>query len=777
VAVAPVRSAAAAGDDQIARLTAVIARQQRELDALRTRAAADAVVEFAKGVLVERLQCAPSAAAGHLARLAERSGVSLVDLAADVIGSAADTPGHPAAGRAAGADPLGGAPAVPRQRRAWLVEAAVARATDGTEVAAALLEEALAPLGAVAVAVWQLGPDGSLDLVGEAGLGALEASRWQHLPPQLDCLAQQVVRDGLARWQGRQPQPGPVGPGRWPGARAALPLTDSRGLLGVMEICWPRPREQFAAPLRQQLFALAEVCARTLPGQGGPAMAQWLPALLDAVAGSVLLAYAVRDGGGRVVDFRVDHVGDGFVDPAGRDPRDLRGRRLLDLYPLMTVHGDLFERAVEVLATGRPYRAEGVVARILVGDAAEAVELDVRVARLFDGVAISWRRADGPTGGDGLAALLAHAQRLGHFGGWQQNLRTAEVHWTGHTYALFQRPPTAAPVGLAELDAHVHPDDVAAVDRFRGTLLRLARPAAVAFRLVRADGSIRQLRAFAEPVTDQAGALLAVRGVYQDLSAQYRAQVVLAATQEELADSEQRAEDSHRLALALQRAIMPSPAEPVEATGLEVAVRYRPAEQEHLVGGDWYDAIVLPSREVLLVVGDIAGHGIKAVSGMVTLRNSLRGLAMTGVGPARLLHWLNSVAYHLTDNITGTVVCGLFDPVTRVLRWARAGHLPPVLVRDGAARSLPLPGGVLLGADPEPDYEEVATPLRAGDGLLLFTDGLIERRGTALDVALDALLDIAGRPATDVERHADRLLRHAAPDTDDDTCLIAVHVR
>ncbi len=99
--------------------------------------------------------------------------------------------------------------------------------------------------------------------------------------------------------------------------------------------------------------------------------------------------------------------------------------------------------------------------------------------------------------------------------------------------------------------------------------------------------------------------------------------------------------------------------------------------------------MLLPSRQVLLVVGDIAGHGIDAVTGMVALRNCLRGLAITGAGPASLLGWLNEVACHLTDGIIGTAVCGLYDPAARTLRWARAGHLPPVLVRDGSATELP----------------------------------------------------------------------------------------
>ncbi len=97
-------------------------------------------------------------------------------------------------------------------------------------------------------------------------------------------------------------------------------------------------------------------------------------------------------------------------------------------------------------------------------------------------------------------------------------------------------------------------------------------------------------------------------------------------------------------------------------------------------------------------MGDVAGHGIEAATGMVVLRNALRGLAVTGAGPAQLLSWLNTVTHNLAKHVTATAVCGLFDPGTRVMRWARAGHLPPVLVRGAQAEAFPLIEGLLLGA-------------------------------------------------------------------------------
>jgi serine phosphatase RsbU (regulator of sigma subunit) len=277
--------------------------------------------------------------------------------------------------------------------------------------------------------------------------------------------------------------------------------------------------------------------------------------------------------------------------------------------------------------------------------------------------------------------------------------------------------------------------------------------------------------------------VVALHGAFQDVSSHYHTQVALAATQDQLADSEQRAAEERLLALRLQRAIMPPNATPVEAAGINVAVRYRPVGEGQLVGGDWYDTLLLPDNDVLLIVGDVAGHGIDAVTGMVAARNSLRGLAITGAGPAELLRLLNGVMCHLTSGVVGTVVCGLYNPDTRLLRWARAGHLPPVLVRAGAARALPLPGGVLLGMDPDAEYEEAIQPLEPGDSLLLFTDGLIERRGDSIeDVLQEFVENVAVDPKASATSdltaaaQADRVLASRASDTGDDACLVIVRI-
>jgi serine phosphatase RsbU (regulator of sigma subunit)/PAS domain-containing protein len=575
-----------------------------------------------------------------------------------------------------------------------------------------------------------------------------------------------------------------------------LALRERSGeLLGVIEVSWPGSMA-FTAKVRQHLSSLAAGSARVIVARlahGDIAAAHPKEAvytLLDDLAESVLVVRAIRDADGELADFSIEHVSPAFHDPAGRADTDLTRLTLLEAYPASVTGSGLFARARQVLADGVSQFVPGPLGESLASglpaneaESADPALADLRVARFFDGVIFTWHR---DYSADGLAAVLDHAQRLGRLGGWEENLVTGTVRWTNSAFGLFGLTPRpGAEIPLADLHSYVMAADKPVVKRFRQRLPEQRDTLTATFRVVHPDDrSIRQIRVFAEPVTDAAGVVVALRGAFQDISAHYHTQVALAATRDQLADSEQRVAEEHLLALRLQQAIMPPDEQPVEAAGIDVAVRYRPVGEGHLVGGDWYDALLMPSQDVLLVVGDVAGHGIDAVTGMVAARNSLRGLAITGSGPAELLRMLNGVMCDLTSGVVGTVVCGLYNPDTSVLRWARAGHLPPVLVRGRTACELPLPGGVLLGMDPDATYEEATQSLEPGDTLLLFTDGLIEQRGESIvDVLREFVATVAPVPAGQegsqptAAAQADRILATAVSDTDDDACLVAVRIR
>jgi serine phosphatase RsbU (regulator of sigma subunit)/PAS domain-containing protein len=774
-------------DDDMLRLIAVIEHQRRELDRTRAAAAGESVVAMARGALMERLGLSAAEAAGQLAELSAATGVPLADMAAAVLS-------EPGSGTHSGTRPVDDTRHAAARSAPLLAEAAAELAADGAELAGTLAAQVLDPVGAAAVALWLLEADGTLTLLGEQGLSRGEAGRWRHIPPQLDCPAQRVAHGAADLWwNAGRPDPVPV-TGVTDGARVVLALRERSGeLLGVMEASWPEPRSAFTAEVRQHLSSLAAGCARVIAARlahGDLAAAHPKEAvytLLDGLAESVLVVRAIRDAEGLLTDFSIEHVSPGFCDPAGRTELDLLRLTLLEAYPAGVAGSGLFARARQVLADGVPQHVSGPLRESLASglpvsaaESGDAPLADLRVVRFFDGAIFTWRREGA---GDRMAAVLDHAQRLGRLGGWEENLVTGAVRWTDSAFGLFGLTPRpGAEIPLADLHSYVMAADKPVVKRFRQRLAEQRDALTVTFRVVHPDDrSIRQIRAFAEPVVDAAGAVVALRGAFQDISAQYHTQVALAATRDQLADSEQRVAEEHLLAMRLQQAIMPPDEQPVEAAGIEVAVRYRPVGQGHLVGGDWYDTLLLPGKEVLLVVGDVAGHGIDAVTGMVAARNSLRGLAITGAGPAELLRMLNGVMCDLTSGMVGTVVCGLYNPQTRVLRWARAGHLPPVLVRGRTARELPLPGGVLLGMDPEAAYEEAAQPLQPGDTLLLFTDGLIERRGESIvDVLGEFVATVAPHPEgaePSAAVQADRILATAVSDTDDDACLVAVRIR
>jgi serine phosphatase RsbU (regulator of sigma subunit) len=225
----------------------------------------------------------------------------------------------------------------------------------------------------------------------------------------------------------------------------------------------------------------------------------------------------------------------------------------------------------------------------------------------------------------------------------------------------------------------------------------------------------------------------------------------------------------------LQHAILPLHDEPFELPGLRAVVRYLPASHDSRVGGDWYITAEMPSGLVLIAIGDVAGHGLTAAAGMARLRGALAGLAITGAPPQQLVGWLNELVRHVDDEHTASVVAGYFDPANRTLTWAQAGHPPPILVRGPDAWALPQPGGILLGAG-DVGYEAATLQLSPGDLLLLYSDGLVERRDRSIDDGLTTLI-AAACGISDPDAVTSTVLgAMTGTETDDDTCLVALQV-
>ena len=212
----------------------------------------------------------------------------------------------------------------------------------------------------------------------------------------------------------------------------------------------------------------------------------------------------------------------------------------------------------------------------------------------------------------------------------------------------------------------------------------------------------------------------------------------------------------HRVASRLQKALLPDSFPKVE--GLSFGGAYRPASSEAEVGGDWYDAFELPDGRIAVSIGDVAGHGLDAAVIMGEVRQSLRSAAIVAEKPSAVLEAVNGVI-NLRDVGMVTAIFGSYDPATAILRYAVAGHPPPIIAtRDGFAQLLP-GGGLPLGASASVQSRDWTFSIPPGGQIVLYTDGLIENdrdieRGqeTLLDVITSELSrDEATEPASSIQ--------------------------
>ena len=233
----------------------------------------------------------------------------------------------------------------------------------------------------------------------------------------------------------------------------------------------------------------------------------------------------------------------------------------------------------------------------------------------------------------------------------------------------------------------------------------------------------------------------------------------------------------HEVADVLQRSLLP--ARLPSLARLAGAARYTPATEHALSGGDWYDMLQVGETTVALVVGDVVGHGPPAAAVMGQLRSVLAAQLLDGCSPASALERLDRFAARVAGSAGSTCACLLYDWSTGVLRWALAGHPPVLLVGGpGGARFLGGTGsGAVLGVRGRPPYVEGSAKVAAGSSIVLYTDGLVERRGELLDTGLDRLataaVGLAGLgPAELVAALAEATLGSAGPA--DDVALLVV---
>ncbi|MGK5681710.1 PP2C family protein-serine/threonine phosphatase [Actinoplanes sp. URMC 104] len=377
--------------------------------------------------------------------------------------------------------------------------------------------------------------------------------------------------------------------------------------------------------------------------------------------------------------------------------------------------------------------------------------------------------AGGPPLPLSVADRLASTEHLGNLGWGEWDLITGEVYWSDQLYRIYERDPRLGPLSPADTDRLTLPGEVPLRNAVLAAFDRGERVDLIT--RVRVNGRVKHLRAVVDAARDSRGRPLRVYGIVQDVTRQE-------VDAQRLAEVERRLDAEHELAASLQRNFLPVPEGPIVLPGLKVALRYLPAGQESLVGGDWYHAAELRDGSVLLAVGDVAGHGTQAATAMAQLRHALRALAVTTSDPGELLGHLNRLTCDLereTPEMSATAVVARYDPARREIVWAQAGHPPPLLSRGGRTVPLERPPGPMLGVMDDAAYATSRFDFRIGDVLLFYTDGLVEHRHRGPDDGLASVIatvDEAVRAAPG-QPLGELLARLRQTNPDDDTCILA----
>ncbi len=250
---------------------------------------------------------------------------------------------------------------------------------------------------------------------------------------------------------------------------------------------------------------------------------------------------------------------------------------------------------------------------------------------------------------------------------------------------------------------------------------------------------------------------------------------------EQLADRlEQVADENRRLyaeqrgiAQTLQQALLPT--ELPQLHGLQASARYEAGVEGVDIGGDWYDAIEVDDKRLLLVVGDVSGRGLRAATTMAELRYGIHAYAAQGDQPATILTKLNALVSVKSSGQLATVLCVMVDPDARELTLTSAGHLPPLLISNGRGEFMKTDVGLPIGVDRNAAYTSVTVSVAPGATLLAFTDGLVERRGESIDVGLGRLREHATSNHATLDELLTRVvsnLRHDGPE--DDTAIAGI---
>ncbi|MFG3039395.1 PP2C family protein-serine/threonine phosphatase [Streptomyces sp. NPDC048330] len=398
--------------------------------------------------------------------------------------------------------------------------------------------------------------------------------------------------------------------------------------------------------------------------------------------------------------------------------------------------------------------------------------------------------------GDYLLVLWEPGHRLPMAVAAQRLVRTCWAEWNisdgtiapshGFGYVLGLDASVPPPADLLDLADLIAPGSLPELYRLLYDVLLRKRRSACDLRLPGAYERI--IRMVAEPVrAAPRGPVWAVRAVLVDVTDDRRRRALAEAAGAEARRQHDRARALGEVADSLRDAVLPRSSGELTPYGLDTAAVYRPDSTGAGIGGDWYKARRLPGGKLLIALGDARGHGLDAVTLMAKLRYALAGLVYTDERVEQLTRWLNDMACDDGIESTATAIIARYHPDRGMLRWTCAGHPLPVLLRAGRATLLPAPPGgpgLTLGVLPGSRYTATETLLAPDDIVLLYSDGLVERRDTDPDEDTARLLAAAEeclRDAGPVHDHhtlqhfAECLVTHLdGAHRSDDATLLAV---
>ena len=353
---------------------------------------------------------------------------------------------------------------------------------------------------------------------------------------------------------------------------------------------------------------------------------------------------------------------------------------------------------------------------------------------------------------------LAEAQQVAHIGSWEWLIPQDRLSWSDEMYRIYGHIPQALPASFELAVAQAHTADAARIRSNVEDALRRADDhdlPSIEYHITREDAGERVLLGKAKLRVGPDGEPLRMFGTVQDVT------------------EGRKAEREHRIAETLQRGLLPD--QFPELPGVQLAARYVPASADMEVGGDWYDVVQLPNGRVGLAIGDVAGHGPRAASTMGQLRMGLRAYALEEPAPARVVSRLDRLVSRLLVPEIVTLVYLVLDLESGTVQLANAGHPPPLVVGPGGQTSYrdEVLGSPLGCDDPEP--VETTFRLVPGSTLLLYTDGLVEKRGVSIQEGLERLESLAADGDQDIDALCETILGSMVQGVvSDDVALLAI---